>query len=400
MVVYIVGTGVGGGLTLTKEAEKTILEAELLIGAERMLNPFLDLGKEMFCSYKPDEIAECIKGSNKNIVVVLMSGDCGFFSGTKKLLPLLDGIEIQIISGISSAVYFCSKLGISYENMKYVSLHGRENNIAINVKTNEYCFFLLGGTQSASEVCTRLCSYGMGNVHVHIGENLGAENERIIAGTAEDIARDVDNEFTEKLSVIVTRNPDYLKYIPSAISDDVFIRDKTPMTKAEVRNTAVAALEICNNSVCWDIGSGSGSVSIEMAFRCPNGKVIAFEKDELACELTTKNSMKFGCDNIQIIHGSFPDISEDTGVPDRVFIGGTSGKMKEIFDSIYQKNPDALIVLTAVSLETVEQAMRCFDAFNAECTVSQISVTRTKKVGSHTMLDALNPVFIIKGRLK
>lgn len=405
MKVYIVGTGVGGRDTLTNEAEKAIAEAELLIGAERMLKAFSESDKEIFCSYKPDEIAEYIRTSEKKTAAVLMSGDCGFFSGAKKLLPLLDGMEIRIVSGISSAVYFCSKLGISYENMKYVTLHGRDDNIAVNVKVNEKCFFLLGGTLTAPDVCGRLCKYGMGEVRIHIGENLGYKNESVLSGTAQELSEILDGH-TEKLTVLVTENPDHLGYIPSAIDDDEFIRDKIPMTKAEVRGAAVSALNICRDSVCWDIGSGSGSVSVEMAFRCPDGKVIAFEQNVLGCCLTEKNSLKFGCDNIQVRRGSFPEVlsspqtAEAAGVPDKVFIGGSSGKMGEIFDCVYGINPEADILLTAVSLETLSEAVKCFEKYGGAYTVSQIAVTRTKKVGNHTMLGALDPIFIIKGRLK
>ena len=164
MKVYIVGTGVNGGDSLTKEAEAAIAEAELLIGAERMLSPFKDSGKELFCSYIPKDIAAKLRACDCGCAAVLMSGDCGFFSGAKKLLPLLEEHDVQIVAGISSAAYFCGKLGLSYEKMKFVTLHGHSSNIAINVKLNQLCFFLLGGDITAAEVCRRLCSYGMGDL--------------------------------------------------------------------------------------------------------------------------------------------------------------------------------------------------------------------------------------------
>lgn len=406
MKVYIVGIGVSGGEMLTREAENALAEAELLIGAKRMLEDYTSTDKELFCSYKPDEIASCIKKSDKSVAAVLMSGDCGFFSGAKKLLPLLDGADVRIVSGISSAVYFCSRLGISYEDMKYVSLHGRNDNIAINVKTNEKCFFLLGGEQTASDVCRQLCKFNLGRVRVYIGENLGYKNERIISGYAEELSNGAE-EYTEKLAVLVTVNPDHLRFIPSAIDDEKFIRDNTPMTKAEVRSIAVSALEICKDSVCWDIGCGSGSVSMEMAYRCPEGMVLAFDKKNVGVENTLANAARFGCDNVHAFLCEFPNMGSESepildrmGTPDKVFIGGTSGKLEDVLGYINGLNPDADIVLTAVSLETLAEATRCFERFGGKCSVSQIAVTRTKKVGSHTMLDALNPIFIIKGRLK
>ena len=166
MKVYIVGTGMNGKNTLTKKAEKAIDEAELLIGAERMLLPFQSMGKELFTSYIPQDIADKLGSCSYGTAAVLMSGDCGFFSGARKLLPLLCAHDVRVISGISSVSYFCSRLGITYEDMKFVSLHGKKSNIAVNVKLNERCFFLLGGDVTAADVCRALCSFGLSSAFV------------------------------------------------------------------------------------------------------------------------------------------------------------------------------------------------------------------------------------------
>ena len=170
------------------------------------------------------------------------------------------------------------------------------------------------------------------------------------------------------------------------------------MTKAIVRGSAVSSLEIERDSVCWDIGCGTGSVSVEMAFRCPMGTVYAFDKSAEAVELTKQNSMSHSCDNIIVREGVCPDILADAPAPDKVFIGGSSGNMLNIFRCVTNQGSSPDIAVTAVSLETLEQACRCFEVFFYIYTVTQISVTDTRKVGSHTMLSAQNPVFLIRGR--
>ena len=391
MKVYIIGTGADGKNTLTKQAALAIEQADLLIGSSRMLKPYENSGKRLVNCYRPEEISETLKNDDAKTAAVLMSGDCGFFSGTKKLLPYLDGFEI--IPGISSAAYFFARSGLSYENTKFVSLHGKNANIAINVLMNETCFFILGSEGDAAMVCERLCEYGLGDVKVHIGENLGYENEKITVCPA----KDAKNIKTDKLSVLLTENEKPLSCIPSGIKDSGFVRAEIPMTKAEIRCTSVATLDICKDSVCWDIGCGSGSVSVEMAFRCPDGRVYAFDKKSAAVSLTKDNAKKFGCDNITVKEGSCPEILVDALPPQKVFIGGSSGELPAIFDIIYKKSPTAEIVVTAVSLETLQQAAECFEKHGRECTITQVAVTRTRKVGSHTMFDAQNPVFIIKG---
>ena len=395
MKVYIVGTGMEGRNTLTNEAESAVEEAGLLIGAERILCPFRTPGKETFVSYKPADIAQKINSSGCSCAAVLMSGDCGFFSGTKKLLPLLKAHDVTVVPGISSVSCFCSRLGISYENMKLITLHGKSSNIAVNVRLNEKCFFLLGGEITAAEVCKRLCEYGMGSVLVHIGTDLGYENEQIISGTAAEL---IDSTVSG-LAVMITGNPDFLRHIPSAINDELFQRGEIPMTKSEVRCIAVSKLNIAADSVVWDIGCGTGSVSVESAFRCPDGRVCAFDKKPEAAGLTAKNARLFGCDNIEAAEGVCPDVLETAPVPDKVFIGGTSGNMDAVFGCIHSKNPQADIVVTAVSLETLNEAVCCFEKYGKSPEIVQIAATRTKKLGSHTMLQAQNPVFIISGRL-
>lgn len=395
MKVYIVGTGMDGAQTLTREAENAINEAGLLIGAERVLRPFSGLGKETHIAYIARDIADKLGSADCGAAAVLMSGDCGFFSGARKLLPLLQGHDVRIVAGVSSAAYFCGKVGLSYEKMKFVTLHGRASNIAVNVRMNERCFFLLGGEMSAADVCARLCEFGLGGVTVHIGSDLGYENERIMVGKASEL---VDCE-AGGLSVMITENRDAPGFVPSAISDDSFRRETVPMTKAEVRCAAVSRLNICADSVVWDVGCGTGSVSVEAAYRCPDGKVLAFDKKPEAAALTAENARLFGCDNIEAVTGECPEILADAQAPDKVFIGGSSGNMEGIFEAVCSKNPRADVVVTAVSLETLHEAADCFERRGISPYIAQIAVTRTRKIGSHTMLDALNPVFIVGGRL-
>ena len=395
MKVYIVGIGMDGNKTITKEAEAAINEAQLLIGAERMLSSFTESGKEMFCSYIPKDIAAKLDGCGYDCAAVLMSGDCGFFSGTRKLLPLLGEHVVKVVAGISSAAYFCSRLGLSYEQMKFVTLHGHSSNIAINIKLDRLCFFLLGGDITAAELCRRLCRYGMGDVTVHIGADLGYPTERIISGRAENLT-DCD---ICGLAVAIAENVDALRHTPAAISDEDFLREKVPMTKSEVRCIAVSKLNIETDSVVWDIGCGTGSVSVEAAYRCPDGQVFAFDKKAEAAELTERNARVFGCDNIIVSEGGCPECLANVQAPDKVFIGGSSGNMDSIFAAVYEKNPRADIVVTAVSLETLGEAVSCFEKYGKAPEIVQIAVTRTEKIGSHTMLKAQNPVFIISGGL-
>ncbi|MDE6764039.1 MAG: precorrin-6Y C5,15-methyltransferase (decarboxylating) subunit CbiT, partial [Oscillospiraceae bacterium] len=358
---------------------------------------FLNTRKEIFASYKTEEIAEYIKNSEYKNIAVLMSGDCGFYSGTEKLLQQLCEYETEVICGISAPIYFCSKIKIPWQDMRFISLHGTDANIVRNVCAYKKTFFLLGGKITPSDVCKRLCEYGLKNTRVYIGENLAYENERILSGSAANFA-DIK---TENLCVAIVINPDYEKVVRSCIPDSEFIRaDKIPMTKSEVRSICVSKLEIARDSVCWDIGCGTGSVSVEMAYRCTDGKVFSVDKNSAAIKLTEVNRRNFRCDNIEIAECEAEKAVEVLPAADCVFIGGSGRQLEKIIETSYQKNPRVKIVITAVSLETLRESIAVFDKIGIETEITQIAVTRTKKAGSHTMLSAENPVFIIKGAVK
>ena len=399
MKISLIGIGMDGIRTLTKEAETAIQESEILIGAERMLAPFQNSGKQLLTAYKPQEIADFLHKSQKSSASVLLSGDVGFYSGAEKLRTLLHEQELHICSGIASPVYFADKLGIPWENMKFISLHGIKNNIVIHVRQNPYCFFLLGGEMSAEKLCRKLCEYGMKQIKIHIGERLGYPEERILSGTAEEF----QNLSVNALSVIIAENPGFCRNMPFLIPESDFYDDSVPehvpVTKAEIRNFVISSLEIEKNHICWDIGSGTGSVSVGMALHCPDGKVYALDQDFSAYQLTNLNAHKFGCDNIEIFQGTAPELLGDFPAPDRAFIGGSSGNLKGIFEIIRQKNPFAKISITAVTLETLENAVHVFTGFGTEPGITQIAVTRTRKTGNYTMLNAQNPIFLIWGSL-
>lgn len=388
--VAIIGIGMDGDTTLTWEAESAILAAELLIGAHRVLAPFKDSGKEMICCHQSGEIAGQIAGADAEAVAVLMSGDCGFYSGCNKLLKLLCDYEVQVISGISSPVYLAGRVGIPWQDMYFVSLHGRAANIARAVASHEKTFFLLGGETTAAAVCERLCEYGLGAVSVWVGEKLASSEERLLHGTAQELA----GEETDSLSVMLAVNPDYERGLASGIADETFARGQVPMTRSEVRAVCLSGMKLGRRDICYDLGCGTGSVSVEMALQCAEGTIYAVDKKAEAAALTRKNARRFACDNIVVTEGGITDVIPRLPPPDVVFIGG-GGSLPEVVKQVYEKNPHARVVMTAVSLETLGESVSVFESLDRTFGLVQVAVTRTRKAGTHTMLAAENPVFIL-----
>ena len=389
--IHIIGTGMDGDRTLTLEARRAIEQAELLIGAQRMLKPFEALKKPMLCCYDGRKTAALIADSEYSEIAVLVSGDGGFYSAAGTLLPLLREYRTELISGISTPVYLCAKAGLPWSDMRFVSLHGTDAPFVRMICANRYTFLLLGGRVTPADVCRRLCEYGRGEVRVVIGENLSSPKEAVHSGTAAEY-----REYNaDRLCAMIVENEQYERHLPSCIPDGAFIRGGVPMTKSEVRGVCVARLTVGESDVCWDIGCGTGSVAVEMALRCPKGRVLAVDKNAEAISLTEQNLRKFGCDNIEPVPGLAEELAERLPAPDCVFVGGSCGALGDVLSVALKKNPDARILVTAVSLETLSQSADLFAARGLESEITEIAVTRTRKAGSHTLLSAENPIFII-----
>lgn len=399
MKVYIVGTGMDGSGTLTAEADKIISDADVLVGAKRMTDPFVSLGKPVYECWKADGIREYLDGCGYESAAVLMSGDCGFFSGAKALRDALSGHETRVIAGISTPVYMCAKLGIPWQDMKFVSLHGADAGIAVNVRANRRCFFLLGGSVTPRDICKRLTEYGLGSVTVHVGARLAYSDERVFGGAAAELAESEKTE-CDGLCAVITENDSPVCVPRFGMPDGMFTRGSVPMTKSEVRAVIASKLCVGMNDTVWDIGCGTGSVSVEAALACSGGNVFALDRNEDAVKLTNENARQFGCDNIHTLCGSAPDALAGLPAPDRLFIGGAGGCISGILDAALAGGKKPKAVITAVTLETLDEAVGALKEKLFAVNVTQVSAVRTKAVGSHTMFDAQNPVFVIEGDLE
>lgn len=393
MKIYIVGIGMDGEKTLTHEAKKAIGSADLLVGAKRMTEPFAGLGKPIFECWRADGIRAYLDGCGKEKAAVLMSGDCGFFSGSEALLRQLSGYDTEIIPGISTPVYMCSKLGLAWQEMRFVSLHGTDANIALNVRRNAKCFFLLGGNIAPSDICKRLCEYGSSDVTVHIGARLAYPDERIISGPASELTE----VSCDGLCAVITENPVPENRIRIGIPDADFERGNVPMTKSEIRAVLASKLNLCYNDTVWDIGCGTGSVSVECALAAHAGTVFAVDRNDEACGLTARNARAFGCDNIRVVQGAAPEALSGLPRPDKVFIGGAGGNISAILDKAIENENVPKTVITAVSPETLHEAVEALKEHGLNAGITQLAAARYRALGAHTMPDTQNPVFIIEG---
>ena len=389
--VSLVGIGMGDAESRTVGIERVLHEADCIIGAKRMLESVDTAGKDCHAAILAKDIAQIIHADKHHRhFVVLLSGDTGFYSGAKKLIEALDGMDVDVLPGVGSLSYFCARLHRSWEDVRPISLHGRECDLIGEVRRNAAVFSLLGGTDGAKNALQRLCTAGFDHLTVHIGEKLGYADEKISSGSAQEL---IEHEY-DPLSVMLIENPASAGFVVThGLEDDAFERDEVPMTKAEIRSISLSKLRLPQGAVAYDVGSGSGSVSVEMAMQAFRGTVYAIEMKDNAVALTQKNKEKFSLMNLEVIHGKAPEALNDLPAPTHVFIGGSSGSMKGIIDCLLKKNPHVRIVINAVTLETVSELTELSKAFDY-CDIAEVSVAKPRVLGRYRLMTAHNPVYI------
>ncbi|MBR6408260.1 MAG: precorrin-6y C5,15-methyltransferase (decarboxylating) subunit CbiE [Clostridia bacterium] len=394
MKVILLGLGGGSVEMLTRQAINALKRSDMIIGAKRLINSIpKDFTPLRFCANTANEIMTHLQNGKSDNAAVVFSGDSGFYSGAKSLLPLLEqsGIESDILPGISSVQLLASRLKRPWQDWKLVSAHGVECDAVSEIMCGKPVFFLTGGKHDPSEICRQLVGAGLGDLTAVVGENLSCPDEKITAGSAEALSGRVFS----KLSVLLTEKAPLAPKRSSGWQDECFIRGDVPMTKQLVRAAIISKLCVSPENTCWDIGAGTGSVSVELA--AVSRRVFAVECSENACDLIRKNRAKHMAWNLSLTQGNAPDALIGLPEPDVVFIGGSGGRLKDIIDYSLAKNPLARICVSAIALETLNTAVKAFSSHGMETDITQIAVNRTKSAGNLHMLTASNPIFLITG---
>ena len=401
-----------------------------------------------------DLLEEYIEDSNIENAAIALSGDSGFYSGARILKERIlerfgDICPVEIIPGISSVQMLAARLGIPWQDWNLVSAHGVGCDPVHEIMKGRATFFLTGGTYTADVICRELVEAGLGDLRVTVGENLSylhednnvsidtghmgsiltsdpgtkiehvdsfsasapdtrtehmdsipasdsdTKTELIVTGTASECA---ERSFSDLAVLLVdTKTQDGKLLIkprrPAGMPDDVFARGKVPMTKMEVRCVILGKMEVSQNDVVWDIGAGTGSVSVELAMQAR--QVWAIERRDEAVELIRENREKFGRWNLRIVKGEAPMDLKELPDPDAVFVGGSGGHLREILREVWRRNENVRICISATLLETLQESLEAFAERGIEPDIVQIAVTRSEKVGGRHMMRAGNPIYVI-----
>lgn len=401
MGVILAGCGGGNEDGLTLRAAEAIKKADLVIGSKRILDGLKgyiksDTAEAVSCAEQLSLIKKKLSEVPSALIAVLFSGDTGIFSGAENLGKALfcEEIDFEVIPGVSSFAMMAAAMKRSYKGALLLSAHGREVDIIKEVSGGRDMYVLTDEKNSPNELCKLLSEAGLSSLNACVGEKLGYVNQNMTFGKVSEISKG----FFEGPAVLFVEGVGKHPVRVCGIPDEEFIRGDVPMTKQMIRAAVLSVLAPREGDVCWDIGAGTGSVSVELAGFSET--VYAVEKNPEAVLLIKKNREKFGAWNIRVVEGSAPECTDELKSPDLIFVGGSDGKLREIIGRVMKINPEAGVVITAVTLETLNLAVSVLEDYGREPRVVQIGVSRSVKRGNSSLMKAENPVFIISsGRL-
>lgn len=396
MNVTLIGMGSGQPENLTLQGLAALRQADLILGARRLL-AVLPAGctENRAAAYRPDEVAELLQTSGAENAVLVYSGDTGFYSGASSMMEKLEalGVRARVLPGLSSIQLLAAALGRPWQGWNLVSAHGRTCDPVAECMQGRPTFFLTGGSEDPATLCAQLAAEGFGDVQGVVGQCLGTPEEKLFRGSVKELAAGRFNS----LSVLLVEAAEVLPRRAPGLPDEAFERGDVPMTKQEVRAAVLAKLAVRPEDILWDVGAGTGSVSVELALAAPRGRVYAVECRPEGCALIKANREKFRTRNLVLVEGLAPDALSDLPAPDAVFIGGSKGSLAAIVDAALDKNPDARICVSAIALETLSAAVTALTAKGRTVQVSQIAVSRAKAVGGLHLMMAQNPIYLITG---
>ncbi|NCO75385.1 MAG: precorrin-6y C5,15-methyltransferase (decarboxylating) subunit CbiE [Cyanobacteria bacterium] len=408
MIIKIVGIGLDGKKSLTDSVLEIINQATVLIGGDRHLKYFSNHRAKKKVINNLETVINGIKKYQKKgeNIVILATGDPLFFGIGRILLNNFLWEELEFYPHSSCVQLAFNKLKIPWQDAKFISLHGREIDLLIKELKKSYeKLAILTDKENNPLVIWQIYQQLKSSINYDfwLCENLGSQEEKITKIEKEDsinlnlisllnmvvLVRKEINNFTldlEKLPLI-------------GLCDKLFktFPDQEGLiTKKEVRLMILGALALQEKQIIWDIGAGTGSVSIEIARLINSSKIYAIEKTTMGVTLIKENCQRFQVNNIQVIHDYAEKIINNLPNPHRIFIGGNGGNLTNLLEIIKTKiNDEGKIVIALATIENLNEALQWLKKNNWHYEITNLQISKSLAIGKNTRLNPLNPVNII-----
>jgi precorrin-6Y C5,15-methyltransferase (decarboxylating) len=406
-LITVVGVPEDGCPGLTSRAVNAVMQARIVAGHARHLEWFPQFnGTFLDMSIGFGEwLNRLIDLSEEGGVVVLASGDPLFFGIGNTLLKKLSANELEFIPSVSAAQLAFSRIGLPWQQARFTSCHGRTGladgcGLVSQLQQGDLFAILTDANNSPQKIAQHLMRYQQSQWQLYVCEQLGGVNERVSCFQVAELAE--SEQRFDPLNILVaqytgTSGKRWGHYGQFA-TDDSFLK-RTPkaglITKQPVRNLVLTALSLHSKSIFWDIGAGSGSVAVEAAKMCWQGKVFAIECNPDCFDSIDANRCAHGTDNLLLIRQKAPAGLDELPAPDAVFVGGSRGQLTQILDTAWRRlKSQGRIAVSAVTLDTVAEVYQWAKTSHIDLHCQLVNVSETQPLAHYQRYQAQNPIHL------
>lgn len=403
--VALIGMGTGPD-DLGAGALRWIEAAEVLVGAKRHLDLFGSRASEKVAFGSPlaGQFEEILAVARQKKTAVLASGDPLFFGIGKKLVETFGKDRLVVIPNITSLQALCARLCEPWGSVETISLHGRNVDSGIRgllpvLDSGGKVAVLTDPVHTPQWIAHELLRLGRPDLTLCVGEDLGSPDESVRSLGVSEAAREVFSP----LNIVLIR-PAKTPAKPAVegmgqvfgFPEEAFEHDGGMITKMEVRAVALAAICLEPGLTLWDLGAGTGSVSIEAARIAGLKRVFAVERNAARYRQLLHNRERFGAWDVEPLCANAAEAIEGLPAPDRVFIGGSGDDLEAILRCVADRLlPGGRVVHTVVLLHTLETVREFWTQRGFETGIVQLQASRSAPTGKDLRLEALNPVFVV-----
>jgi precorrin-6Y C5,15-methyltransferase (decarboxylating) len=404
--IHVIGIG-QGRQDLTARHLEIIQEANVLAGGRQQVALFPEFeGEVLLIDRHIDAFIQQLKERIPDRrVVVLGSGDPLFHGIGTTLLAHFDKSLLRFHGNVSSVAAAFAAIKEPWHDAEIISLHNRKLppfSFARLARINK-AVFLTRPSADPAHIARQLMNHQLFDFRLCVLEHLGNPEKETIAWF-EHPQEILNRSFSHPNVMVLLKkgtddSADVSHETHTGMADERFSHARGLITKSEIRSITLSRLKLTNRDhVLWDIGAGSGSVSIEAALAMPESRVIAIEKNRDRIPDITGNIKRFHCDNVQVAHLAVPENTATLPRPDRIFVGGGGRHLSAILEAACKSLlPSGILVINAVLIQNVTTAFTCLanHQFNPE--MIQVQISRARSMPYGTRMEPLNPVWIISG---
>lgn len=398
--VLIVGVGAEGPDSLPAAIQEKIDRADELWAGERLLafwsgHP----AHKTAITANTGDLVNRARQRGEIRLVVLASGDPGFYGIAGTLLHHLPAGEVEIVPHVTSLQLAFARAGLAWNDAIFTSAHARPLAEVIGwARRAAKLGILTDRRQTPAFIAGKLQEARLPDCRAIVAENLGLPDERL---TDTRLSALPGLEFGPLNVLLLVQEPGWQpRPVFAPRPDEAYAHRRGLITKADVRALSLARLALSETDVIWDIGAGSGAMSIEMAELAWRGQVFAVEQDVENLDYIRQNLARFGAYNVEVVEGRAPAALEPLPGPNHVFIGGTGGDMAAILQQVAGKaRPGSRVVMNLATLENLNEALSLMASLGWSPQVTQASLAYGHLIAGLTRLAPLNPVFIVTGQM-